>query len=113
MLEAGDDLSRMLEGVDAARSEKERMKDAFHELLGEMPAFQAFLSGTGAKEARGRRSEGESQAPWALGAPERQATELQSKVSGVTRSSRARLVLKGGGGGGGAEAKGNKSRGMP
>ena len=52
MLEAGDDLSRMLEGVDAARSEKERMKDAFHELLGEMPAFQAFLSGTGAKEAR-------------------------------------------------------------
>ena len=50
MSEAGGDLSRTPEGVDAARSEKERMKDAFCELLGEMPAFQAFLSSAGAKE---------------------------------------------------------------
>lgn len=40
MSEAGDDLSKTPEGVDATRSEKERMKDAFRKLLGEMPAFQ-------------------------------------------------------------------------
>ena len=42
----------------------------------------------------GHRSEGESRALRVLGAIERQATELQSKASGVTRLSRARLVFK-------------------
>ena len=46
----GEDVSRTPDGVDTAWSERERMKDAFRELLGEMPAFQAFVSGAGAKE---------------------------------------------------------------
>ena len=50
MSEAGDDVSRMPEGADTAWSERERMKNVFRELLGEMPAFQAFVSGAGAKE---------------------------------------------------------------
>ena len=50
MSEAGYDVSRTPDGVDTAWSERERMKNAFRELLGEMPAFQAFVSGAGAKE---------------------------------------------------------------
>ena len=88
MSKAGDDISRTPDGVDTAWSERERMKNAFCELLGEMPAFQAFVSGTGARRTwrpGSRRSVGESRDQRALGALEKQATELQSKVSRLSR----------------------------
>ena len=83
MSEAGDNLSKMPEGVNAAMSEKEQIKDVFRELLGEMPAFPEWCKDSG--EARLQLKQ-RSWAPRVPDAPGSQAKEQQAKVSGIKHS---------------------------
>ena len=73
----------MPEGVNAAMSEKEQIKDVFRELLGEMPAFPEWCKDSG--EARLQLKQ-RSWAPRVPDAPGSQAKEQQAKVSGVKHS---------------------------